>query len=155
SRLGARVPGYFSHINAAARIDADAVRRVEIAQSARIVAPAPPCHHIPLWRENTDPPARRSRFSFPPAGPATGTMPQCSHVREAGPIEGDLARPRHVRPFAGKRHLRTQYLNAAVLPISDENPSRCVDGDPMRYAELPRPVARLAPRAEQLPVRRK
>ena len=74
------------------------------------------------------------------------------HVLVVGNV--DRARTVHILPLRLEVALRVEYLHAMVLPVGHVDISVGVGGDIVRDVELSGVDARLAPRKEQVAVRR-
>src|SRR6266571_2550442 len=119
TRVAAARPYDFGHIDIAARIDPDAMRREEIARCARILAATPACAKFPLTVEDAHPSARRIGAGSAGSGPHSGTETQFGDQHVVIPIDKNLTRPSHVGPFGKELAFGCEKLDATVLPVGD------------------------------------
>src|SRR5262249_18486198 len=149
--IAARRHGHFGDVNCSLRIDADVVRREEVARRARIVAAPPARFQLAIRTEDADAaPRPLGRRSWPHAGAITNLR----DVSIAARVNEHLAWPGDLLPLREVLSIRAEQLNPAILPVGNVNRSVSSHRDAVRQIELPRPTPWLAPRVQQPTVRR-
>src|SRR5262249_21946534 len=149
---GAAAAGHrhLGHVDVAARIDPDAVRREEVAGGGRVVAAAPAGVELAGPVEDTDAAARVAGLRRARAGPAPRAETQLGDVEPpARPVDEHLTGTGDIGPLAAEDAVRREELQAAVLAVGDAHGAVLVDGQAVRDVELTRAAARFAPRLLQ------
>src|SRR5262245_22810767 len=95
-------PGHFGDIDVAVGIDANVVRREEVARIARMLAAAPASLEFSVPVKDAHAAAGRAGRRWLHSGPAARAKAEFRNVDHAGTIDEHLTRPCHVRPFRAK-----------------------------------------------------
>src|SRR5712692_8048105 len=146
-------PGHLAHVDVALRVHRDAVRRREVAGSARL-GPAPAREHAALGIEDAHPPGPRLRDGPLTTRGLARVPPQLGDEGAALGVEDEVGRTLGVRPLAQILALGAEDLDAIVLAVADEDPAVGSHGDAVGQIERAGARARHAPGALALARRR-
>lgn len=112
-------PGDFGNVDAALGIDAYAMRRVEIARFARMLAAAPTRDQGSTPIEDADTTPGFVRRCVTGSRPAPGVKPQFGNVCSPRRIEGDLRWSGKIRPFSDELAIGRELLDPGIFPVAD------------------------------------
>lgn len=154
-RRSAGGPGDFGDVDGACGIDADAVRGVEVAGVARVLAAAPACEQFAVAIEYANAAAGFAGFRIARSRPASGAVAEFSDISVARLVEAQVRRPSEVGPGVEVSTILSKALDSAILAIAYMDHASIVNGDAVRHMELTGTVAGFAPRMQQRAVRAK
>src|SRR4029453_13371918 len=146
-------PRHLAHVDVAARVDGEAMRRSEAAGGAG-VGRAPAREHSSVLVEHADAAVAWLGEGPVPLRRLSAGPPELRDVRAALRVEHEVGRTLGVGPLREVLAVRTEDLDAIILAIAHEDPAVGRGGDAVGQVELARAFARDAPGLLQLPTRR-
>src|SRR5262245_61876532 len=134
-------PRHLAHVDVAARVDGDAVRRREASRRGRLQG-APARQQATLRGVQVHAPVARLADGSVPMRFLPVMPPELGHVGAALGIEHDVGRPLRVGPLVEVLAVGAEDLDPIVLAVTDEHPSIRGHRDPVGKQELPGTAAR-------------